>query len=134
MSHKSIAYILMTSALLSMGAASKIYADAQIIIDPITQTISIVDTSGSTNSGNISVITTGTTSTGIKTNTGTTTLPITPISTWVNPNAKSEFENALSRLYFYKITKYQNTGDFRMYDNLTREEAAKMMVESYIAL
>ena len=128
MSHKSVAYILMASTILWLGITSKIYADAQIVIDPVTQTISIIETDTGksltgNNSGTVTTVTTGVT---------TVTTPIIP--KWTATSWASEFQNALSRLYFNKITKYQTTGDFRMYDSLTREEAAKMMVQSYLSL
>lgn len=64
----------MASTILALGITSKIYADAQIVIDPVTQTISIVDTSTGktltgTTSGTITTVTTGTT---------TVTTPIIP--------------------------------------------------------
>jgi hypothetical protein len=123
MSHKRLAYFLMASTVLATGTACKTYADAQIVIDPITQEISVVEISGSSKTGDVTIVTTG--------NTGTTT---PTIITWTATSGAPEFQNALSRLYFNKITKYNTTGDFRMYDKLTREEAAKMMVQSYLAL
>ena len=125
MSHKKIAYIVMASAILATGAACKTYADAQIVIDPVTQEISVVEITGSSKTGDLVVITGGNTDTGITT---------PAVVTWKSTSGAPEFQNALSRLYFNKITKYNTTGDFRMYDNLTREEAAKMMVQSYLSL
>lgn len=74
MSHKSIAYICMASAILALAATSKIYADAQIVIDPVTQTISIIETDTGkaltgTTSGTVTTVTTGVT---------TVTTPIAP--------------------------------------------------------
>ena len=118
----------MASSILALAVTSKIYADAQIVIDPVTQTISIIETdTGKSLTGNIS----GTVTT-VTTGVTTVTTPIAP--KWTVTSWASEFQNALSRLYFNKITKYQTTGDFRMYDSLTREEAAKMMVQSYLSL
>ena len=125
MSHKKIAYILMASAILATGTACKTYADAQIVIDPVTQEISVVEITGSSKTGELIVVTSGNTDTGITT---------PAVVTWKSTSGAPEFQNALSRLYFNKITKYNTTGDFRMYDKLTREEAAKMMVQSYFAL
>lgn len=76
MSHKSVAYILMASTILALAATSKIHADAQIIIDPVTQTISIIETDTGkaltgTTSGTVTTVTTGVT---------TVTTPIIP--TW----------------------------------------------------
>ena len=115
----------MASAILATGAACKTYADAQIVIDPVTQEISVVEITGSSKTGDIIVVTSGAINTGTSTPT---------IVTWKATSGAPEFQNALSRLYFNKITKYNSTGDFRMYDKLTREEAAKMMVQSYFAL
>ena len=115
----------MASAILATGAACKTYADAQIVIDPVTQEISVVEITGSSKTGDLVVITGGNTDTGITT---------PAVVTWKSTSGAPEFQNALSRLYFNKITKYNTTGDFRMYDNLTREEAAKMMVQSYLSL
>lgn len=128
MKNKKLACILSIWGALATLSIWTIYADAQIVIDPITETISIIETSGSTDTGIISVLDTGIVSSGIiSTNTETT-------NTWTSSSSKSEFENALSRLYYSKITKYDTTWDYRMYDNLTREEAAKMMVQTYSVL
>lgn len=74
MSHKSVAYMLMASTILALGITSKIYADAQIVIDPVTQTISIIETdTGKTLTGNTS----GTVTT-VTTGVTTVTTPIAP--------------------------------------------------------
>ena len=74
MSRKSIAYILMASSILALATTSRIYADAQIVIDPVTQTISIIETDTGkaltgTTSGTVTTVTTGVT---------TVTTPIAP--------------------------------------------------------
>lgn len=126
----------MASSILAVATTSKIYADAQIVIDPVTQTISVIDTaSGSTTTGavNTGSITTGAVNTG-KITTGSIVTPVVTTPSWKATSGAGEFENALSRLFFHKITKYENASGFRSLDNLTREEAAKMMVQAYTAL
>lgn len=115
-----------------------VHAEAQIIIDPITKTISIsgLDLSGSTNTGD--TITTGTqTTTGensIQTGTQTTWTTTTQTTTTPDTNTGTEFERALAWIYSKGITKYDNQTEYRMFDNLTREEAAKMIAKTYMAL
>lgn len=46
----------------------------------------------------------------------------------------TEFEQALYRMYKNWLTKYDNESDFRPYDNLTREESAKMIGQLYSQL
>ena len=68
----------------------------------------------------------------------------TDISTWVsrvmweNVNAEiltwDEFDRALYWMYINWLTKYDNAEDFRPYDNLTREESAKMIGQLYSVL
>ncbi len=109
-------------------------AEAQIVIDPITKTITITGLILST--GTVTTGTTGTTTTGTISSTGsstgvtvkTTSTIVTTASTW------TEFERSLSWLYTNGLTKYDNQTDFRMYDGLTREEAAKMIAQAYIVL
>ena len=63
-------------------------------------------------------------------------------STWrvmgENVNAEiftwDEFDRALYRMYKNWLTKYDNTEEFRPYDNLTREESAKMIGQLYSQL
>ena len=45
-----------------------------------------------------------------------------------------EFDRALYRMYMNWITKYDNSDEFRPYDNLTREESAKMIGQLYSVL
>lgn len=45
-----------------------------------------------------------------------------------------EFDKALYRMYKNWLTMYDNSGDFRPYDNLTREESAKMIGQLYSVL
>ena len=57
---------------------------------------------------------------------------------WENINAElltwDEFDRALYRMYMNWLTKYNNSDDFRPYDNLTREESAKMIGQLYSVL
>ncbi|MDD3262911.1 MAG: hypothetical protein PHR61_03610 [Candidatus Absconditabacteria bacterium] len=102
-------------------------AEAQIIIDPVTKTITI--TGITLNTG---IQTTGTIQTGI-TNTGVQATGTNTIQTGLNTTG-TEFERALSWMYVNGLTKYDNQTDYRMYDPLTREEAAKMFSEAYNVL
>ena len=45
-----------------------------------------------------------------------------------------EFDRALYRMYMNWLTKYDNADEFRPYDNLTREESAKMIGQLYSVL
>ena len=45
-----------------------------------------------------------------------------------------EFDRALYRMYKNWLTKYDNSDEFRPYDNLTREESAKMIGQLYSVL
>ena len=57
---------------------------------------------------------------------------------WENVNAElltwDEFDRALYRMYMNWLTKYDNADEFRPYDNLTREESAKMIGQLYSVL
>jgi len=57
---------------------------------------------------------------------------------WENVNAEllswDEFDKALYRMYKNWLTMYDNSTDFRPYDNLTREEAAKIVGQLYNVL
>jgi len=57
---------------------------------------------------------------------------------WENVNVESlswdEFDRALYRMYMNWLTKYDNANEFRPYDNLTREESAKMIGQLYSVL
>ena len=57
---------------------------------------------------------------------------------WENINAELltwyEFDRALYRMYMNWLTKYNNSDEFRPYDNLTREESAKMIGQLYSVL
>ena len=57
---------------------------------------------------------------------------------WENVNAElltwDEFDRALYRMYMNWLTKYNNSDEFRPYDNLTREESAKMIGQLYSVL
>ena len=58
-------------------------------------------------------------------------------NTWtILPNNKDidpadEFANALAWMYTNGLTMYNNSWDYRMYDEITREEAAKMIWQAY---
>jgi len=56
-----------------------------------------------------------------------TILPIT----WTNIDPEDEFAAALAWMYANWLTMYNNSGDYRMYDVLTREEAAKIIWQAY---
>ena len=57
---------------------------------------------------------------------------------WENINAElltwDEFDRALYWMYMNWLTKYNNSDEFRPYDNLTREESAKMIGQLYSVL
>ena len=57
---------------------------------------------------------------------------------WENVNAElltwDEFDRALYWMYMNWLTKYNNSEEFRPYDNLTREESAKMIGQLYSVL
>ena len=57
---------------------------------------------------------------------------------WDNVNVEllswDEFDRALYRMYMNWLTKYDNSDEFRPYDNLTREESAKMIGQLYSVL
>lgn len=99
----------------------------QIIIDPITKKISINTGTGTINTG---TITTGTVSTGTTTGTGTTGNINTTTTTYTG----TEFAQALAWMYDNELTKYENEIDYRPDDGLTREEAAKIIGQAFIAL
>ena len=59
-------------------------------------------------------------------------------SFWENISAElltwDEFDRALYWMYMNWLTKYNNSDEFRPYDNLTREESAKMIGQLYSVL
>lgn len=61
-----------------------------------------------------------------------------PRTLWENVEAElltgDEFDRALYRMYMNWLTKYNNEEEFRPYDNLTREESAKMIGQLYSQL
>ena len=71
-------------------------------------------------------------------NTWTTTNTWIARVLWENVNAElltwDEFDRALYRMYKNGLTKYDNAEEFRPYDNLTREESAKMIWQLYSQL
>ena len=80
--------------------------------------------------------------------TWTEILTWTTINTWATANTWrilgdnvdaeiltwDEFDRALYRMYKNWLTKYDNSDEFRPYDNLTREESAKMIGQLYSVL
>lgn len=70
----------------------------------------------------------------------------TDSTTWIAPKLNfgpnvnvellswNEFDRALYRMYQNWLTKYDNETDYRAYDNLTREEAAKIIWQLYSQL
>lgn len=127
-------------ALVSLGIIyNTVHAEAQIIIDPITKTITITGINLATGTTTTwSTPQTGSTKTGtsiswtVQTTTGTVQTTNT-IQSWLN-TTWTEFERALSWMYANGLTKYNKPSDYRMYDELTREEAAKMIAQAYIVL
>lgn len=102
---------------------STTFAESQIVIDPVTKTITIVTSWTGT-------INTGTVSTG---GTSTWTITIQAVSTgWVLTG--TEFQQALSRMFTNGLTKYNIESDYRPNDFLTRQEAAKIIGQAYIVL
>lgn len=47
-------------------------------------------------------------------------------------NSATEFDLALKWMYANWITKYNDSTEYRPYDNITREESAKMIAQAYI--
>ena len=68
--------------------------------------------------------------------------PWTTVNTWriLGDNVEAElltwdeFDRALYRMYKNWLTRYDNSDEFRPYDNLTREESAKMIGQLYSVL
>ena len=105
----------------------------EIIIDPETKTISI---SGYVNTWTNNTWETNTwdINTWIQNNTTWETIATWDINTntWnENINPEDEFSIALARMYANWLTMFNNSGDYRMYDVLTREEAAKIIWQAY---
>lgn len=136
MQKKFLLWIIIGLLAISYKLSNSVNADAQIIIDPITKTITItglvLPATGTQSTGTIqtwnSTIQTGT---QILT-TGTVQTFWQNVSTWSTTG--SEFDRALAWMYANGLTKYNNQTDYRMYDYLTREEAAKMIAQAYIVL
>ena len=98
----------------------------EIVIDPDTKTISVsgyVDT-GTTNTWNVDTWSTNTWD-------AVTTGDISTLTWNTNIDPEDEFSMALAWMYANWLTMYNNSGDYRMYDILTREEAAKIIWQAY---
>ena len=80
--------------------------------------------------------------TGTEASTWTTVDTWSSVNTWrvLGENVEielltwDEFDRALYRMYKNGLTKYDNADEFRPYDNLTREESAKMIGQLYSQL
>ena len=98
----------------------------EIVIDPNTKTISVsgyVDT-GTINTWNVDTWSTNTWDT-------IATWDISTLTWDTNIDPEDEFSMALAWMYANWLTMYNNSGDYRMYDILTREEAAKIIWQAY---
>lgn len=142
MTKKSIVSIIWAFWLLAISyqLSANVNADAQIIIDPITKTITITGINLATGTTTTWAITqTGSTKTGTVIASGNEAIHLqsgsntVTIQTWLN-TTWTEFERALSWMYANWLTKYNKPSDYRMYDELTREEAAKMIAQAYVVL
>ena len=105
----------------------------EIIIDPDTKTISV---SGYVNTWTNITWDTNTWDVNTWSQTDTTwavltTSNIIPLTWNTNINPEDEFAMALAWMYANWLTMYNNSGDYRMYDVLTREEAAKIIWQAY---
>ena len=116
----------MVSVCTIFAAKAETTGNFQIIIDPITKKISINTGTGTSNTW---TITTGTISTGTTIGTGTTGNVNTTTTTYTG----TEFQQALNWMYDNELTKYDNEIDYRPDDGLTREEAAKIIGQAFIA-
>ena len=113
----------------------------EIIIDPVTKKIYIsgwaLDNTSQNNflnsyiNSQISTWSTNTwhSNTWIQTTQIQTTTTIQPT---INLSWATEFDLALSWMYANWLTKYSNSTDYRPYDNITREETAKVISQAYI--
>lgn len=61
------------------------------------------------------------------------TTPTSPVITW-SMNYSQEFADALAWMYKNGLTKYSNPSEYRPKDFLTREEASKIVGQSYAVL
>ena len=103
--------------------------EPQILIDTGTKTIYVsgyVDTWTSSTWAN----TTWEVATWATNTWSADTWTLTPL-TGTNLTFEEEFALALSWMYNNWLTMYNNSGDYRMYDLLTREEAAKIIWQAY---
>lgn len=105
----------------------------EIVIDPDTKTISIsgyvntwTSTTWDTNTWNINTWTQIDTTWEV-----VSTWEISTLTWNTNIDPEDEFSMALAWMYANWLTMYNNSGDYRMYDVLTREEAAKIIWQAY---
>ncbi|MCF7835306.1 hypothetical protein K9M48_04685 [Candidatus Gracilibacteria bacterium] len=115
----------------------------EIIIDPVTKTIYISgDNQSGANIDNfldsyIESNNTGATNSGLN-NTGNTqsneNANTTELiqNTTINNTGGNEFDLALAWMFGNGLTRYNNKTEYRPYDFITREEAAKMIGQAYI--
>lgn len=98
----------------------------EIVIDPDTKTISVSGYvyTGTTNTWNVDTWSTNTWDT-------IATWDISTLTWNTNIDPEDEFSMALAWMYANWLTMYNNSGDYRMYDLLTREEAAKIIWQAY---
>lgn len=127
--NKKLLWILfiVTALFLVFPAKAETTGNFQIIIDPVTKKIIIVTNTGSTTTGTVDTWTVNTWIMNTGTNSGTV-ITTTPIYTG------TEFQQALAWMYANGLTKYSNEIEYRANDGLTREEAAKIIGQAFIAL
>ena len=103
--------------------------EPQILIDPDTKTIYVSGYVDTWTTDTWATSTWDTTTWAVDTQ-DTDTWTIVPL-TWENISFEDEFAAALAWMYANWLTMYNNSGDYRMYDVLTREEAAKIIWQAY---
>lgn len=122
-----------SGATLTISATSDTWeevAEPEILIDTETKTIYVsgyVDTWIT----NTWVVNTWDTTTWSIETWEINTWTIVPL-TWNDISFEDEFAAALAWMYANWLTSYGNSGEYRMYDLLTREEAAKIIWQAYI--
>jgi len=111
----------------------------EIVIDPITKKIYIsgwlLDNTSQNNFLNSyinSQISTWTSDTWTQNTWNTVVQTTNTVQTTTNLSWGTEFDLALAWMYANWITKYNNSTSYRPYDNITREETAKIIAQAYI--